>query len=53
MKQQSAASDREAAKKAAEMRKMTLQAIAAMNMDRVRNMKASEFSAMSAKQASE
>lgn len=50
IKQMSAAMDREAAKRAAEMRAMSLAAIASMNMERVKGMRAADFAAMSAKQ---
>lgn len=52
LKQESAIADKEAARQAAEMAKMSLEAIRGMNMERIRGMKAAELRAMSRTQVS-
>mmetsp|Transcript_27187 Transcript_27187/g.76691 ORF Transcript_27187/g.76691 Transcript_27187/m.76691 type:complete len:214 (+) Transcript_27187:405-1046(+) len=49
-KQESAASEREVARKAAEVRQMSLHMVANMNVERVKDMKAMELAALSPKQ---
>ena len=49
-KQEFAAAEREAARKAAEVRQMSLQMVADMNVERVKSMKAAELAALSPKQ---